>query len=59
MQSLSTGESPVVCARLPQDLVDRMDQMCAIRGLSRSAYLRESLDYTLTVDSEELESGGK
>lgn len=58
MHSLSRGISPTVTVRLPLELLERMDRVRALHGLSRSAYLRESLAYNLTVDLEELGEDG-
>ncbi len=41
--SLAQGASPLVAAKVPSDLVDRIDQVCAARDMTRSAVIREAL----------------
>lgn len=47
MHSLSTGESPVITVRVPPELVEEMDRYRADYGLSRSAFLRHALRWTI------------
>lgn len=47
MHSLSTGESPVITARMPECLVEEMDRYRADYGLSRSDFLRHAVRYVI------------
>lgn len=41
--SLAKGASPLVAAKVPTELADRIDQVCASRDMTRSEVIREAL----------------
>lgn len=43
MRSLNQGKSPTLVVRVPQDLLDDLDQECRSFGLSRSIVVRQIL----------------
>lgn len=48
-----TGETAVVSARLPNDLIKRIDEICEITGRSRNEVLQMCIEFA--VDNIEIE----
>lgn len=48
MKSLSRGPSPLVSSKIPTELLSRLDQAAREHKRSRSAVLRDALDYALS-----------
>lgn len=49
MQSLATGESPVICVRISEEMLAKLDQHRSDdRRLSRSSFVRWALAELLT-----------
>lgn len=42
-QSLAQGASPLVAAKVPSELADRIDQVCAARDMTRSEVIRQAI----------------
>lgn len=47
--SLAQGASPLVAAKVPSELADRIDQVCAALDMSRSEVIRGALTAGLPV----------